>query len=168
MKKDSIILIGMAGVGKSTVGRRLSVALNYRFVDLDDHIVERQHRSLQNIIDEAGESAFMKIEKECMLEVDLDQTVVTPGGSIIYHSDLMDDLGCCATRVYLDDSFANISRRITDTSSRGIVGLKGKTLRQIFDERVERYRLYADMTLDCRGKLPEQITEEIIGWLGKK
>lgn len=168
MKKDSIILIGMAGVGKSTVGRRLSVALNYRFIDLDTYIIEKNQKTPQEIIDASGESAFLEIEEQCMLEVEWHQTVVAPGGSIIYHSDLMVDLGHRATMVYLDDSFANISCRITNASGRGIVGLRDKTLRQIFDERAGQYRLYADVTLDCRDKLPEQITEEIIEWLEKK
>lgn len=168
MKKDNVILIGMAGVGKSTVGRQLSGALNYRFVDLDAYIVEKDHRTPQEIIDASGESAFLEKERECMLEIELDQTVVAPGGSIIYHSGLLADLGCQATLVYLEDSFANISNRITDQYSRGIVGLKDKTLRQVFDERVDRYRECADITIDCRSKLPEQITREIIQWLQRE
>lgn len=162
MKKDSIILIGMAGVGKSTVGRQLSSALKYRFIDLDIYIEEKYTQTLQNIIEDEGETAFLQKEKQCMYEIELNRTVVAPGGSIIYHPDLMEYLGGQSTLVFLDDSIRNISKRVADQSGRGIVGLKDKTLRQIFDERIERYTKYADIIIDCRNKLPEQVTQEII------
>jgi len=165
MRHDSIILIGMAGVGKSTVGRELSVALDYRFVDLDVYIEEKLGRAIQDIIDEEGESAFSEKERQCMYEVDLHRTVVAPGGSIIYHSDLMADLGRRTTLVYLEDAFANISSRLTDRSRRGIVGLKGKSLKQIFDEREPLYSANAHVTIDCRQKQLGEITQEIIQWL---
>lgn len=162
MKKDSIILIGMAGVGKSTVGRQLSSALKYRFIDLDIYVEEKYNQTLQNIIEDEGETAFLQKEKQCMYEIKLKRTVVAPGGSIIYHPDLMEYLGGQSTLVFLDDSIVNISKRVADQSGRGIVGLKDKTLRQIFDERIERYTKYADIIIDCRNKLPEQVTQEII------
>ena len=168
MKNDSILLIGMAGVGKSTVGRQLSIATNHRFIDLDTYIEEKYNRTIQDIIDGEGESAFAQKEKQCMYEIQLHRTVVAPGGSIIYYPEIMAYLGDHTTLVYLEDSFANISNRITDQFSRGIVGLKEKTLRQIFDERRALYATYADFTIDCRGKTPEQITQEIIRWLQKK
>ncbi|MEE8399062.1 MAG: shikimate kinase [Desulfobacterales bacterium] len=168
MKHDSIILIGMAGVGKSTIGRQLAVALDYRFIDLDTYITERYDRTLQEIIDKEGEAAFSEVERQCMYEIELRRVVVAPGGSIIYHSDLMDYLGQRSTRVYLSDSFANISDRVVDQPRRGIVGLKEKTLEQIFDERIERYSAYADLEMDCRDKQPESIVQEIIAWLKEK
>lgn len=165
MKKRSIILIGMAGVGKSTVGRQLSQALDYRFIDLDEVIIERCGKELQEIIDLEGEAAFLEKEKECMLQVELDRTVVAPGGSIVYHPELLTDLGCQAWLVYLEDSFRNIESRISNTDSRGIVGLADRSLRQVFDERVARYESCADKRIDCREKDLGRITEEIITWL---
>ena len=167
MKNDSIILIGMAGVGKSTVGRQLSIALDYRFFDLDIYIEKKCNQTIQDIIDEEGESAFAQKEKECMYEIQLQRTVVAPGGSIIYHPDLMAYLADHSLVIYLEDAFANISKRLADPSGRGIVGLKEKSLRQIFDERKERYAACADLTIDCRNKTPEQVTGEIIEWLRK-
>jgi shikimate kinase len=165
MKRDSIILIGMAGVGKSTIGRRLAVGLDYRFVDLDTYITGKFSRTIQEIIDKEGEAAFLEVEKQCMYEIELKHAVVAPGGSIIYHSDLMDYLGRRSTRVYLSDSFASISDRVADQPRRGIIGLKKKTLKQIFGERLERYVTYADLEMDCRDKQPEPIVQEIIAWL---
>lgn len=161
MKSESIILIGMAGVGKSTVGRSLAQALGFDFIDLDDYIAEKEGRTLQEIIDAEGEEAFLQIEKRRVHEIDLSRRVVAPGGSIIYHSDLMEYLKQHSTLVYLEDSFENIAGKLADASARGIVGLKNKSLRQIYDERRPLYLKYADITLNCQGKSRGQIVREI-------
>ena len=165
MRRDSIILIGMAGVGKSTVGRELSEALGYRFVDLDICLEEEHGQTPQEIIDAEGESVFLAREKRCMQGLALDRTVVAPGGSIIYHTDLMAELGHRSTLVYLEDTFENISSRVTNQSSRGIVGLKDKTLRQVLDERLDLYSTHAHIKIDCRDKQPAQIAQEVAQWL---
>jgi shikimate kinase len=162
MKTDSIILIGMAGVGKSTVGMSLSKALGFSFVDLDDYILEKDGKTIQEIIDDEGEEALLQLEKRRMYEIDLTRKVVAPGGSIIYHSDLMEHLRQHSTLVYLDDSFEDIKGRLTGMSARGIVGLKNKSLRQIYDERRPLYSRYADIILNCQGKSQDQIAGEIL------
>lgn len=162
MKSESIVLIGMAGVGKSTIGNSLAKALGFDFTDVDDYISKKEGRGLQEIIDAEGEEAFVQIEKRRVNEIDLTRRVVTPGGSIIYHPDLMEYLKQHSTLVYLDDSFENIEGKLTDTSSRGIVGLKSKSLRQIYDERRPLYLKYADITLNCQGKSQDQIVKEIL------
>ena len=131
MKKESIILIGMAGVGKSAVGKSLSEALGFNFIDLDEYILEKDGKTIQEIIDDEGEEAFLQLEKQRMYEIGLTRRVIAPGGSIIYHSDLMEYLRQCATLVYLEDSFENIAERLISVSTRGIVGLSNKSLRQI-------------------------------------
>jgi len=161
MKRESMVLIGMAGVGKSIIGSSLSKALGFDFIDLDDYIVEKEGRTLQEIIDDEGEQAFLQIEKRRMHEIDLSRRVVAPGGSIIYHSDLMEYLKQRSTLVYLDDSFENIEGKLTNASARGIVGLRSKSLRQIYDERRPLYVKYADITLNCQGKSQGQIVREI-------
>lgn len=168
MKHDSIILIGMAGVGKSTIGRQLAAALGYDFIDLDIYIAEKFNRALQDIIDWEGEAAFSEKEKQCMYEIELKRIVAAPGGSIIYHSDLMAYLRCRSRLVYLEDSFATISDRVADQPRRGIVGLKEKTLKQVYDERIGRYSACADFEIDCRNRQPEQLTREIMTWLQKE
>ena len=97
-----------------------------------------------------------------MQEVLLPEMVLAPGGSIIYHPDLMDYLKEKAFRVYLDDSFANIEAKLMGGLDRGIVGLRYKTLRQIYEERRPLYFKYADITIDCRGKEQDEIVAEIL------
>ena len=162
MNSESIVLIGMAGAGKSTMGRSLAETLGFEFTDLDDDIEEKAGKTVQEIIDDEGELALLQLEKQMMYAINLTRRVVAPGGSIIYNPDLMEHLKQHSTLVYLYDSFENIERRLTDAAIRGIVGLKDKSLRQIYDERSPLYSRYADITVDCRGKSWDQIAREII------
>jgi len=163
MKKDSIVLIGMAGVGKSTVGALVAQALKYDFIDLDEYIRQKDGKTVQQVIDEGGEDALLKLEKRRMMEVNLRRRVVAPGGSIIYHSDLMAYLKKNTTLVYLEDCYDNIEARVkSDMSERGIVGLRTKSLKQIYDERKPLYTSYADITIDCADKSWEQIAQEVL------
>ena len=162
MNGESIVLIGMAGAGKSTVGKLLSKALGFTFIDLDHYIFEKEGKTLQEIIDEKGEKAFLQLEKRRMYEIDLNRKVVAPGGSIIYHPDLMEYLRQNSTIVYLDDSFEDIEKRITGLSTRGIVGLSNRPLKQIYKERKPLYSKYAEITIDCQGKSQDQLAKEIL------
>lgn len=162
MKSEGIVLIGMAGVGKSTIGTSVAKALGFNFIDLDEYIKEREGKTLQEIIDAEGEEAFLQLENRRMYEIDLTRRVVAPGGSIIYHTDLMEHLRQSSTLVYLDDSFENIEGRLTGVPTRGIVGLKSKSLRQIYDERRPLYSKYADITINCQDKSEAQSAKEIL------
>ena len=162
MKNESIVLIGMAGVGKSTIGMSLAKVLEFNFIDVDGYILEKEGKTVQEIIDDEGEEAFLQLEKRRMYEINLTRWVLAPGGSIIYHPDLMEYLRQNSTLVYLDDSFENIEEKLTGALDRGIVGLKRKSLRQIYDERRPLYSRYADITVNCQGKSHDQLVSEIL------
>jgi len=162
MRKAGIVIIGMAGVGKSTIGMVLAQALGYDFLDVDDYIFQKEGKRIQELIDSAGEEEFLQLEKRHMFEIPLSRMVVAPGGSIIYHSDLMEYLKENVVLVYLDDSFANIEAKLVGGLDRGIVGLRYKTLRQIYEERRPLYFKYTDITIDCRGKEQDDIASEIL------
>jgi shikimate kinase len=162
MGKTGIVIIGMAGVGKSTIGSALAQALDFGFLDVDGYILQKDGKRIQEIIDSVGEEAFLQLEKRRMFEVQLPRMVVAPGGSIIYHPDLMTYLKENAVLVYLDDSFANIETKLIGGLDRGIVGLRYKTLRQIYEERRPLYFKYADISIDCRGKEQDGIVAEIL------
>jgi shikimate kinase len=163
MKSESIVLIGMAGVGKSTVGMALAEDLGFEFIDVDAYILQKDGKRIQEIIDSEGEEALLQIEKRRMYEIDLTRMVAAPGGSIIYHPDLMNYLKENAVLVYLDDSFKDIEAKLVGGLDRGIVGLRYKTLRQIYEERRPLYFRYADITIDCREKEQDEIVAEILG-----
>lgn len=162
MKSESIVLIGMAGVGKSTIGMALAEDLGFDFIDVDDYILQKDGKRIQEIIDSEGEGALLQVEKRRMFEIQLPRMIVAPGGSIIYHPDLMDYLKGNAVLIYLDDSFANIEAKLVGGIDRGIVGLRYKTLRQIYEERRPLYFKYADITIDCRGREQDEIVAEIL------
>lgn len=162
MKSESIVLIGMAGVGKSTTGMSLAKALGFSFIDVDEYILQKDGKTIQGIIDEEGEEALLQLEKRRMYEIDLPRKVLAPGGSIIYHADLMEYLKQNSILVYLDDSFENIEEKLIGGLDRGIVGLKSKSLRQIYEERKPLYAKYADITINCQGKSQGQQVKEIL------
>ena len=135
---------------------------DFDFVDGDEYIMGKEGRTIREIIDQEGETAFLEIEKKKMMELELDRKVISPGGSIIYHSDLMAYLGAHAVLIYLDDSFENIEARLAKVLPRGIVGMKNKTLKQIYKERRPLYLRYANITVRCSDKSPEQIVQEIL------
>ncbi len=152
----------MAGVGKSAIGILVAEALGFNFIDVDHYITEEEGKPLQEIIDDEGEEVFLQLEKQRMCAIDLIRKVVVPGGSIIYHPDFIEYLKQYSTLVYLDDSFENIEQRLTSVSTRGIVGLKSKSLRQIYNERRPLYSKHADITINCQGKSEDQLAQEIL------
>jgi shikimate kinase len=168
LTKQSIVLIGMAGAGKSTIGASLAAVLSLQFIDLDVFIREKENCTIQEIVDKKGESALLALEEHYMYEVDLKNSVVAPGGSIVYRPALMKYLKNNALLVYLEDSFEDLEKRIKNASSRGIVGLKNKTLRQIFEERKPLYSEYADFTINMQGKSRDQVVNEIAVYINLK
>ena len=160
----NITLIGMAGVGKSVIGKELARALHYEFIDTDDHIERKLNLKLQEIIDQLGEGRFLKIEQETILELNgIDRTIVSPGGSVIYSPEAMRFLKKISTVVFLDAPMGSIEKRIPNQSVRGIVGLKEKRLKDLFYERRPLYQRYADITVEmAEGFNREVVLKEII------
>ncbi len=155
----NITLIGMPAVGKSFIGKKLAKIMNYEFIDGDDLIVASENKPLQKIIDLQGEDKFLEIEKKVILslkEKKLQNTVISPGGSLVYISDVMKFLKGISKIIYLEGDFKEIEKRMHNRDSRGIVGLKNKTLKQLYDERTILYRNYADIII----KVPAKINRE--------
>ncbi len=152
----------MAGSGKSTIGSALAKRLNFSFTDLDVYIAEKAHQTIQSIIDTQGEDTLLQLEEQRMHEIDLESRVIAPGGSIVYHTDLMEYLKNSSVLVYLKEDFRNIEARVKAAPSRGIVGMKHKSLKQIYDERQPLYSRYAHMTISAAGKSREQLVNEIV------
>ena len=155
----NITLIGMAGVGKSVIGKQLARRLDYKFIDTDVLIEQAWNLKLQEIIDRFGDQRFLEIEKETILRLaQLDHTVISPGGSVVYSQEAMKFLKENSIVVFLDARIESIQKRISDQTTRGIVGLKGKDLRVLFQERRSLYQTYADKTI----KIPENATSDTV------
>ena len=148
--EDNIVLIGMPGAGKSTLGVVLAKIMRYKFVDADLLIQESCDKSLQRLIDTLGPDAFLEIENQVLSEMNFEHSVISTGGSAIYSDAAMKHLGEIGRIVYLKISFDELKERLADFSERGVVmrdGI-GMSLRDLYDERLPLYEKYADITVD--------------------
>ncbi len=159
--KTNIVLIGMPGSGKSTIGRALSRRMGLGFIDCDEYIEREEGQTLQQIIDSEGDEGFKRVEEARILELDLENHVIAPGGSFVYYPKAVKHLKKSSIFVLLNMPFDEIEDRLNSASTRGIVGLKTKTLHRLFSERLPLYLKYADITIDCSGKSEDAIVEEI-------
>lgn len=149
----NITLIGMAGAGKSTIGKALAKRLNYTFIDVDRLITEKTGMPLQDLIDKQGDSALIRFEEEAILGLgQLDNCIISPGGSVIYSKEAMKYLKNISKIVFLDAPFRSIVKRIPNVRKRGIVGLRDRSLKELFEERLILYNKYADFSIKLRGK----------------
>lgn len=161
--KSNIVLIGMPGSGKSTVGKLLAERLSFGFIDFDSYIEKKENKSLQKIIDEKGDEGFCEIEEKRILELlPFKNYVMAPGGSVIYSSKVMDELSKSSFFVFLHLPFKAVRERLTNKSERGIVGFSKDSLKEIYKKRTLLYKQYSDIRVDCLDKIPEEVAAEII------
>ncbi|MDD1694325.1 MAG: shikimate kinase [Methanoregula sp.] len=155
----NIILIGMPGAGKSTVGVILAKTLGMKFTDTDIAIQEKTGRLLQEIIDTDGPDAFKTIEEETVLSLHRHNAVFATGGSVVFSGRAMGYLKSGGVVVYLKISFEEMEKRLMNITTRGIVLVAGQSLRDMYDERVPLYEKYADITIGCS----EEDFETVVG-----
>jgi shikimate kinase len=140
--------MGMTGVGKTSMGQELAKRLDFRFIDVDELIEKKFNLILQEIVDLYGDQSFIEIEEQAVLDLDpMDRSVISPGGSVIYSAKAMEFLSQNSIVIFLDASFESIKKRIHNQSSRGIIGLKGRKLLDLFEERRPLYQKYAERTI---------------------
>lgn len=166
-KKNNIILIGMPGVGKSTVGVVLAKILGYHFVDADIVIQQKYGRLLKDIIAEEGVDGFIEIENKINSEINGNKTIIATGGSVIYGKEAMEhykQIGCV---VYLKLDYDTLNSRLGDIKNRGVVLKDGQTLKDLYDERCKLYEKYADIVVDEAGLDVERTIDKLVENLQK-
>ncbi|MDC7289216.1 shikimate kinase [Blautia schinkii] len=149
---NNVTLIGMPGVGKSTLGVVLAKVLGYQFLDADLLIQKQEKRRLYEIIDEEGTDGFMEIENRVNASIDVDSTVIATGGSVVYCEEAMNHLKSIGKVVYLRLSLKELSKRLGNLKGRGVLLKEGQTLKDLYEERVPLYEKYADLVVDEEGK----------------
>lgn len=163
MNKNNIVLIGMPGAGKSTVGVVLAKVVGHKFVDSDLVIQETYGKLLHELITEHGLDGFLEIENQVNAGLHMEKSIIATGGSVIYGKEAMEHLKEIGLVVYLKLSLESIADRLGDLQQRGVALKEGWGLKELYEERVPLYEKYADLIIDCEEKSIRQITEEIAG-----
>ncbi len=159
---SNIILIGMPGSGKSTVGVVLAKKLGRKFIDSDLVIQERSGKLLYQLIEEKGEEGFIALEEEINASLDPENAVIATGGSAVYGKEAMGHFKEIGKLVYLKLPFDELENRLGDLHERGVVLKEGYSLGDLFCERTPLYEKYADLVIDCAGLCIRGVVEAIV------
>ncbi len=158
---NNIILIGMPGVGKSTLGVVLAKVLGCQFLDSDLLIQKQEKRKLHEII-------FQKIENQVNASIETENTVIATGGSVVYCEEAMEHLKSSGTVIYLKLSLNALSKRLGNLKGRGVLLKDGQTLSGLYEERSPLYERYADIVIDEEGKDLEASLKSVLEILEEK
>ncbi len=157
----NVILIGMPGAGKSTVGVVLAKRLGYTFLDSDLVIQQKYGKLLHELIREHGVEGFWKIENDVNAGLICDRTVIATGGSAIYGAEAMEHLRSIGTVVYLRLTLPQIEERLGDLTERGVTLREGQDLKALYEERTPLYEKYAHIIIDCDGQRVRELVTRI-------
>ena len=159
---NNVTLIGMPGVGKSTLGVVLAKVMEYQFLDADLLIQKEEKRRLSLIIQEEGIEGFKAIENRVNASIEAENTVISTGGSVVYCEEAMQHLKSIGKVVYLKLSLKELSKRLGNLKGRGVVLKDGQTLKDLYEERIPLYEKYADIVVDEEGKDLESSLQAVL------
>ena len=165
--KSNIILIGMPGVGKTTLGIALARTLSRPHIDSDDLVAQHVAMPVAQYIKERGISEFKQIESQVLLNTQLTDHIISTGGSVVYMTHVVEHLKTIGTMVYLENNYPIIEQRIL-ASPRALVIKEGQSLEQLYLERVALYKKYADITVNLEHLDVDSSVQKLIKQLGLK
>lgn len=157
----NVVLIGMPGSGKSTIGVVLAKILGYEFLDSDLVIQKREKKRLSQIIEEQGSEGFLQIENEVNASLNPTDTVIATGGSAVYGAEAMEHLQKIGTVIYLRLDYQRLKKRLGNLKNRGVVLKEGQTFLDLYKERIPLYERYAHIIIDEKKKDIQEIALEI-------
>ena len=164
----NVTLIGMAGAGKSYIGKQLAERSGLLFYDNDEALLQAYGRPIQESLEVLGEEAFLDGEARVLEHGTRgrDGLVISPGGSVIYRDAVMHHLKDISSIVYLQVPFETVEARLRNLPPRAIIGLGRKSLRELYDERHPLYAQSADLVVETGKLSADQIVEAITDYLG--
>jgi len=163
----NIVLIGMAGSGKSSIGRRIAAELHRDFIDTDELIAKEAGCPLQQIIGQEGLSGFLRLEEKILLGLDVSSHVIATGGSSVYSRKGMEHLQLKGLIVYLEVKLPLLKKRIRNFAARGLVKVPEQSFDELYHERIPLYRKYADLTYSCGDKNKKEVSKDLVRLLQK-
>ena len=146
--KNNLVLIGMPGAGKTTIGWFLSKHLGMTFIDADQLIEQTANLPIQSIVNNWGLAKFTELEESVLCDLSIENAIISTGGSAVYSHRAMSHLGYIGCRVYLKITANTLIRRVTNQDRRGLYKLPGHDLMRLFRDREHLYPNYADITFD--------------------
>ena len=158
---NNIVLIGMPGAGKSTIGVILAKVLGMNFIDSDLLIQEQEGLLLKDIIKKEGQQGYIDIENQVNKDISVENTVIATGGSVVYCPEAMEHFRATSKLVYIKLSYDTINKRLGNIRQRGVVLRDGQTLLDLYEERIPLYERYAHITVDAEGLGIEETMERI-------
>ncbi len=158
----NLVLIGMPGAGKSTLGVLLAKRTRRNFLDTDLLIQLTTGMSLQKLVDSRGEAHLREIEEATVLALEVTDHVIATGGSVVYSAEAMSQLRALGQVIHLDVPCEVLQPRLQDFGTRGIARKPGQTLQDLYEERRPLYERYADLTIPCDNLPPEVVVEQIL------
>lgn len=166
---NNIILIGMPGAGKSTIGVILAKTLGMDFLDSDLVICRETGKTLQRILDEDGLTAFLRLEEQIVCGLTPQKTVLATGGSVPMSDNAMEHLKNQGTVIYLEVGLEELRTRLSNIKTRGIAFGPGESLDTLYAHRVPIYESWADFTIhaDPTCNNIEHMVDQIVEALGK-
>lgn len=165
---SNVILIGMPGCGKSTLGVLLAKALTMDFVDTDLVMQNQCGKPLQQLVDELGTAGFSKAEEECILTLDVQNSIIATGGSVALEEQAMQHLSRMGKVVFIRLSYETVQQRLSNIATRGIAMEKGQTLRDLYDLRQPYYERWAEVTLNADSQAVEESVHALVQALKDK
>ena len=157
----NIILIGMPGSGKSTIGVVLAKKMGYQFIDSDIVIQQKYEKTLEQLIDEFSDAVFIQIENDVKKEIKAERTVIATGGSVVYGREAMEHFKKTGVVVYLKVPEEELKKRLGSLKERGVVSNGKATIAEIFEDRKALYEQYADITVTCANEMLRYSVEDV-------
>ena len=159
--RDTVSLIGMPGVGKSTVGVLLAKQLGLGFLDTDLEIQRREDATLQTLLETRGYRYLREVEEAVLLSVPLSGQVVSTGGSVVYSEASMNRLIAAGPVVYLTAPSATLEARVKAAPPRGIASDPALSFAALYAQRTPLYEAFATLTVNTAGVPAEAVATEI-------